>query len=83
MSEAGCTGVVVGIIVNIAIYIIVIGELTYLGPLWFIPGIIGGLIGGIVGNRLNWTSKLRGMMGGALGAAIAFGCMYFGLLILY
>jgi len=84
MSEAGCTGVVAGVIVNIGIYIVVFGfELGYLGPLWILPGLVGGLAGGIVDNSLSRTSKWRGIIGGALGAAIGFGCMYLTLLLLY
>lgn len=84
MSEAGCTGVVVGVVVNIAIYIVLFGfELTYLGPLWLIPGLVGGLIGGIVGHRLNRTSRWRGLIGGALGSALAFGGMCFVLFLFF
>jgi hypothetical protein len=83
MSEAGCAGVVAGVIANIAIYIAVFGfELGYLGPLWILPGLIGGPIGGIVGNSLNRTNPWRGIIGGALGVAIGFGCMYFALMSL-
>lgn len=78
MSEAGCAGVVAGVVTNIGIYLIVIGfELTYLGPLWLLPGVVGGLIGGMVGHRLNRTSQWSGLIGGVVGTVIAFVGMCF------
>ncbi|MCB0166252.1 MAG: hypothetical protein KDI79_18625 [Anaerolineae bacterium] len=78
MSEAGCAGVVAGVVTNIVIYLVVIGfELTYLGPLWLLPGFIGGFIGGLAGHQLKRTSQWSGIIGGAVGTAIAFAGMGF------
>jgi len=78
MSDAGCAGVIAGLVANIGIYLVVIGfELTYLGSLWLLPGLVGGLIGGLVGHRLNRMSRWRGIIGGTIGTVVAFAGMSF------
>lgn len=83
MTEAGCLGIVAGIIANIGIYIAMFGfEVSYLGPLWLLPGVVGGLSGGIAGSHLIRPSKWGGIVGGALGTAVAFVGMYLALWLL-